>query len=82
MKKLVLFFGIILSATLTSCGPSACECYNHYSQSNYSLYVEDRLSTDEVRDCIDKFGDDIPDSYTGKKEFGYEMERITNEKCN
>ena len=82
MKKIVLIIGIIFITTLVSCGPSACDCYNHYEQSNRSIYVKDRLSTDEVRDCIDKFGDDIPSSYRGKDIFAYEMERITSEKCN
>ena len=82
MKKIVLIIGIISITTLVSCGPSSCDCYNHYSQANESFYVKDRLDPDEIMDCIDKFGDDIPDSYRGKEKFAYEMERITGEKCN
>jgi len=82
MKKIVLIIGIIFTTTLVSCGPSACDCYHHYEQSNRTIFVKDALSTDEVRACQDKFDGDIPSSYRGKDIYAEEMERITGEKCN
>ena len=75
MKKLIQLTSFtFLIFILSSCGPSACDCYENYSYGPFS-------STGISQSCIKKFGGDIPDKYRGTNKFSEEMTCILSKKC-
>lgn len=83
MKKSIYFkkgvflgsFLFFLVTILSSCGPSACECYDNFKYHGLDA------NTSVLLDCNEKYGDQIPDSYRGTEKWGDEMRKILKEEC-
>ena len=74
MKKILMVLSI--SLFLFSCSPSPCEC-----NKNARKYgIGGSIST--TQDCVEKYRDDIPKSYTGTNKFNEELIRLSGEECN
>ena len=74
MKKVLLLLSI--SLFLSSCGPSACDCYEN-AQRGYGF---GNLSVS--KDCADKYRDEIPESYIGTYKYFEETKRLSRKECN
>ena len=75
MKKAIFILGgVFVLYLMFSSGPSACDCYECYAHSGFGCGVD-------VTECIDKFGDAVPDSYRGTNRFSDKMEEILRNEC-
>ena len=73
MKNLIKVLFLFSSALLlNSCGPTGCECLRNQRQL-YNLGI--------TKDCVDKFGADIPDNLRGTDEFARQLKKNYEDDC-
>mgnify|MGYP006152914553 CR=1 FL=1 len=74
MKKILTVLSV--SLFLVSCGgPSACDCNENARKWGIGGNVT------MTQDCVEKYKDDIPESYIGNIKFNEELIRLSGEEC-
>ena len=78
MKKVSLIIAsfLVSAILLSSCSPSACDCYDDVYSS--SMGTSDYKM---VQKCIKKYGSQIPNRYKGTMRFTDEMQKVLRKKC-
>ena len=86
MKNLVILS--ILSLTLFSCGPSACDCVELLTLPPGTLYYEGETNQpghlkryNQHKKCTDRYRDKIDQSLVGTNDYRDELIRLTIEDC-
>ena len=78
MKKVSFILGnfLVTAILLSSCSPSACDCYK-------DVYASSMGSADYkmVQKCIKKYGSHIPSSYKGSNKFTDKMQKALRKEC-
>jgi len=78
MKKVSFILGsfLVTAILLSSCSPSACDCYKDVYASGMGTY-----DYKMVQKCVKKYGSHIPSSYKGTYKLVEEMQKALRKEC-